>query len=283
MPGIKMLDINAPSRLFKTLTVCAITALTSFGISPAGFSTGAAQAATSSLRVVYAVRITGVRVGTATLLATLEDGRYVAQLQGRSSVFGRLVSQGSGEALARGAFGGTLPVPTSFDLNLDDEGEANIVRMRLSGGDVQELSVDPEPDEREDRIELTGQHQRDVVDPVSAFLMPVETAADATQPQACNRTIPVLDGRQRFDLALSFVRAQEIASGNGTAIVCNMRYRPIAGHRANRRVNTRLAENPNMFIWLTQIGDSTVMAPTRMSIQLGIGTLSIEAIEFQAW
>ncbi len=241
-----------------------------------------AHASASSLRITYAARLAGVRIGTGVLSANLDGTRYTATMSARTSSVGRLVSQGQGEAVSRGVFGRSLAVPVSYDLSASEEDLTNVVRMRLSRGDIAELSAEPPLSEHPNRVAVRAQHRRDVVDPVSALLMPVPNAESAMGPAACDRTIPLFDGRQRYDLALSFVRMEQIQFGNGQAAVCRLRYRPIAGHRSNRRVNQELAANTNIFVWLSQVGDAALVAPVRMEVGLNFGTLSIQALDFAA-
>lgn len=241
-----------------------------------------ALADTSSLRITYAARLSGIRLGTGVLSVNMEGNRYTASVQARTSSVGRLVSQGRGEAVARGTLGRRSITPASYDLSASEEDLTNIVRMRLRGGDIRELSAEPPLSERPDRIAVRARHRRDVVDPVSALLMPVPNAEAAVGPAACDRTLPLFDGRQRYDIALSFVRMDETQFGNGQAAVCRMRYRPIAGHRQNRRVNAELAANPNIFVWLSRVGDAALVAPVRLEIGLDFGTLSIQALDWTA-
>ena len=289
------LPVPSPApRLVRTLTrsaaalvLGAATLLGSAGgIDRTGLSVlpgpAPAQADTASLRITYAARLAGVRLGTGVLSANIEGNRYTASVQARTSAVGRLVSQGQGEAIARGTFQTRGVVPASYDLSASEEDMTNVVRMRLSGGDIRELTAEPPLSERPDRIVVRAQHRRDVVDPVSALLMPVPNPEAAAGPAACDRTIPMFDGRQRYDLALSFVRMEPTEFGNGQAAVCRLRYRPIAGHREGRRVNQELAANPNIYVWLTQVGDSALVAPVRMEVGLDFGTLSVQAMEWSA-
>lgn len=241
-----------------------------------------AHASASSLRVTYAARLAGVRIGTGVLSVNMDGSRYTASLQAQTSSVGRLVSPGQGEAVARGVFGSRVAVPVSYDLTASEEDLTNVVRMRLSSGDISELSATPALSEHPNRIAVTASHRRDVVDPVSALLMPVPNAESASGPAACDRVIPLFDGRQRYDLAMTFVRMEQTEFGNGQAAVCRLRYRPIAGHRSNRRVNQDLADNPNIYVWLSQVGDGALVAPVRMEIGLSFGTLSIQALDFAA-
>ena len=251
---------------------------TPFSLAPAGPMP--AEAAASSLRITYAARLAGIRIGTGLLSANMDGERYTATISAQTSSVGRLVSQGQGEAIARGFFGRVVPVPVSYDLSASEENLTNVVRMRLARGNIAELSAQPPLSEHPNRIAVRAQHRRAVVDPVSALLMPVPNAESAAGPAACDRTIPLFDGRQRYDVALSFVRMEDVQFGNGQAAVCRLRYRPIAGHRSNRRVNQDLAANTNMYVWLTQVGDQALVAPVRMEIGLDFGTLSIQALDF---
>lgn len=241
-----------------------------------------AQAAISQLRVTYAARLAGIRIGTGVFSVNMDGERYTASISARTSSVGRLVSQGQGEAVARGIFSRRSTVPVSYDLSASEEDLTNVVRMRLSRGNIQELSAEPPLSEHPNRVAVTRQHIRDVVDPVSALLMPVPNTESAAGPAACDRTIPMFDGRQRYDLALSFVRMEQIQFGNGQAAVCRLRYQPIAGHRTNRRVNQELAANPNIYVWLSQVGTAALVAPVRMEVGLDFGTLSIQALDFAA-
>ncbi|MFK7791585.1 MAG: DUF3108 domain-containing protein [Devosiaceae bacterium] len=241
-----------------------------------------AQASASSLRVTYAARLAGIRIGTGVLSVNMDGNRYTANISARTSAVGRLVSQGQGEAIARGVLGSSNAIPVSYDLTASEEDLTNIVRMRLSRGDITELSAEPPLSEHPNRVTVRAQHRRDVVDPVSALLMPVPNSESATGPAACNRTIPMFDGRQRYDIAFSFVRMEQVQFGNGQAVVCRVRYRPIAGHRDNRRTNLELAQNTNMYVWLTQVADGALVAPVRLEIGLDFGTLSVQALDFAA-
>jgi hypothetical protein len=155
--------------------------------------------------------------------------------------------------------------------------------MRLSRGDIAELSAEPPLSEHPNRVAVRAQHRRDVVDPVSALLdAGAQCGKRARSCRLCERTLPLFDGRQRYDIAMTFVRMEQVQFGNGQAAVCRLRYRPIAGHRSNRRVNQDLAQNPNMYVWLSQVGDQALVAPVRMEIGLDFGTLSIQALDFAA-
>ncbi len=250
------------------------------GSGPA-LSPAPANAQTDQLAVQYAARLAGIRIGTGSMIVNFADQRYTARLNAGTSAVGRIVSKGEGEAVARGRYTTSRVMPVSFDLSASEENITNVVRMRLSGGDITEVSAEPPLSERPDRVTVTSRHRRDVVDPLSALLMPVPNTEAAVGPAACDRTVPMFDGRQRYDIRFSFVRMEATPFGNGQAAVCRVRYVPIAGHRSERRVNRELAANTNMYVWLTQVGDRPLVAPLRLEIGLDFGTLSVQALDFQ--
>ena len=80
--------------------------------------------------------------------------------------------------------------------------------MALDGGSVQAVEIAPPIDAKPDRVPLTDAHRRNVVDPLSAFLMPVSGKGGLTA--ACNRTLPIFDGAARYDIKLSHSGTREV-------------------------------------------------------------------------
>src|SRR5690606_10141341 len=97
-------------------------------------------------------------------------------------------------------------VPISYSGNSESKDRSQEVRLSGAAGTIEEIVILPKPRERSDRVPLTDEHRRDVVDPMSAAIMPVAGDGDLTGPDACNRTIPVFDGEYRYDLVFSFAR-----------------------------------------------------------------------------
>jgi hypothetical protein len=52
-----------------------------------------------------------------------------------------------------------------------------------------------------ERIKVTDAHKRGVIDPLTAVLLP---APKGLHPDSCKRTIPIYDGRDRYDLVLDY-------------------------------------------------------------------------------
>jgi hypothetical protein len=130
-----------------------------------------------------------------------------------------------------------------------------------------------------DRVPVSAANKRGVVDPASALMMPAQSRGDLTDPENCNRTLPVFDGATRFNVVLSYgeTRAIEKPGYSGPVLVCNARYQAIAGHRPDRPGVQFMEQNRDMSVWLAPVEGTRVLLPVRISVKTTLGTNIIEA------
>jgi hypothetical protein len=176
--------------------------------------------------------------------------------------------------------GGGRPVPSSFAVNSRSSSDHRTIRMDMSGGSVSSVSIEPPLDDRPDRIPVTAAHKRNVMDPVSALLMPA-LSRDTASAANCNRTLPIFDGGARFDISLRYgeTRTVDKPGYKGPVIVCNARYDAIAGHRERRSVKF-MEENQDMSVWLAPVEGARVLVPVRIAVR---GTSGQVIIELARW
>jgi hypothetical protein len=234
-----------------------------------------------SVDVQYAVSLAGLTLGTATLSGSITPTRYSLNAQAHLTGLAGMVTGGKGAASGTGALSATQIVPGNYSLTASNSEMTRTVQMGLNGGNVDKVVVNPPLDPKPDRVPVTGAHQRGVVDPIAAALM---QAAGGGPEGACNRTIPVFDGAQRFDIALSFAGTRTVAARDGYSgpvVVCKARYTPIAGHRAERPAVKYMANNRDMEAWLAPSGVEGVYLPFRVSIKTMIGTTIVQAVKYR--
>ena len=113
---------------------------------------------------------------------------------------------------------------------------------------------------------LNDGHRRNVIDPLSAFLMPVVGKGLAN---ACNRTLQIFDGAARYDIKMSQSGTREVKleGYSGPVAVCQVRYVPIAGHRSERPSTKFMIENRDISTWLAPVAGTNVMVPVRVSVK----------------
>jgi hypothetical protein len=155
--------------------------------------------------------------------------------------------------------------------------------MAFAGGGVKDLVVVPPTPFAPDRVPLTEAHRRGVMDPLTAGLIPVAGTGDVVVPEACRRTVQIFDGRQRYDLALSFKRMDWVKADKGyegPVVVCMVAYQPLGGHRPDRAAIRQLTQTRDLDIWFAPIAGTRVLAPFRISIPTLLGTAVLQATQF---
>lgn len=227
----------------------------------------------------YHVSLAGVTIGKGSWVAEITDDRYTTAATGQVTGILRAFGSANGSATARGAMKDGRPVPTDYAGHLiSDDGDEQ-VRMSLDSGTVTALSsVSPVP--ATDRVPVTDADRRGVIDPISAGLIATAGDGESMSATACERTLAVFDGRQRFDIALSFKRLDAVAPEvgyHGPALVCAVRYLPLAGYRRDHFAVKYLSEARDVEMWLIPVIGTRILMPARVLIPTLIGTAVVEA------
>ena len=241
-------------------------------------------AAQTKLDVAYAVYLAGLPVGRATVTVDVSENGFAAWGSAKTSGFIRLISKGEGSANVRTTTQGNRITASNFSGRLVTSRREQKLELGVVNGCAKEVSVEPERLFSEDRVPITKEAKTNVVDPLSAMLALIPGKGDMLAPESCNRTVPIFDGRYRFNLVLSYVRTEQAPAAaegyQGQAIVCRARYVPVAGHHADGEQVKQMSANREMFVWLAPISGTRVLAPIKASIASPIGTFSVEATRF---
>jgi hypothetical protein len=224
----------------------------------------------------YDIMIGGLQVGIAGFEGRISGDSYQASVSLRLSGVSRLVASGRGSATASGRIAGARAVPANYQLTLNTTQQNDAIRIAMAGGSVRSHSAEPARPEAGDQVPLTAGHRQGVLDPLSAGFFFVGGGGPTVAPEACAKTFPVFDGRQRYDLSFSFARTETLktAGYDGPAVVCNARYRAIAGHRP--AVTAPMEANRDMQIWLAPVAGTRALIPARISIRTPVGLAQIE-------
>lgn len=242
----------------------------------------ASPAAAQTLKARYGVSLLGLPLGVSNLSATVGGAAYSIEADTKLTGLAGAVTRSQGGAKASGALVGGRVIPSAYATTASNSETTRTVRMAMTGATVRGIDISPPFDIHPDRVPLSDQHKRDVVDPLSALVMTVPPGEPLVGPAACNRTLRVFDGHTRFDVKLAYVGKRNVTAEGytGEVSVCNARYIPVAGHRANRPATKFMADNKHLETWLAPVGDSRVVAPFRIAVKTMIGTLVIEAEDF---
>jgi len=273
-PNIILIKLRAPIDLAAATAFLAALAVL-FALAPG------ASAAETRLNAKYGVSIAGFPVGKAYLSYALNDQGYKVTGSGRTSGVVRLFSDGHGKVSATGKLNGARPMPAAYAYDVTDDDGKETLEMAFSGNRVGKVQINPpeHPEKMKRRVPLKSSHKIGVLDPLSALFVPADAGT------VCNRTLPIFDGEQRFDLVLTRKRTDQFHGGKenytGRVVVCAVSYRPIAGHRTDKKEVKYLQQDSGMEIWMAPVGGTGIMAPVSGRLNTKIGPLIVHARRFQ--
>lgn len=256
-------------------------------LSLSGSATGAEDRAAPEdtvLAAQFQITLAGFQVGKAFMTADYSGEDYKIDAHGRTTGLSRIISNGRARIISTGHLGPSRPVPETYALNSKDSIQ-NIVQMALNRGNVAKLAVQPALKQAKTRVPVKARHRRNVIDPLSALLFPAKTESRLV-PQECERTLPIFDGRLRFNIRMSYKRSAEVktrdeGSYRGKVLVCQVRFEPIAGHRADKLDVTRLKDHTGIEVWLAPLGNTPMLGAYKVTIATKYGELAVAPVHYQ--
>jgi Protein of unknown function (DUF3108) len=245
---------------------------------------GGSASAQVKLDAHYVATLAGVPIGKGGWVIDIGDDQFMAAATGMTTGLLRVFATGDGKGASRGTVRGDNLTPTLFVSTINNDKRVEELKIVMSAGNVKELMVEPPTTPHPDRIPLTDAHRRGVMDPLSASLIRVPGNGDPVGPEACRRTLPVFDGRMRFDLQLSYKRIEkvQVKGYQGPVAVCGVQFVPVAGFVPERPAIKYLAAQQDIEIWLAPIAGTRLVVPYKISIPTPLGRGVLEANQFVA-
>lgn len=231
----------------------------------------------------YTATLAGIPIGKGALAVDIGDKRYTAAASGRTTGLVRLFASGQGTSASRGFVRNGAIIPLTYASNLSSGNKAEDLRIVMRRGAVKDVSINPPPPPRADRLPVPASHRRGVVDPMSAALMYVSGKGETISAEACHRTIAIFDGRMRFDLQLSFKRMATVQAARGyqgPVAVCAVQFVPLSGYVPHRAAITYLKNQREIEIWLAPVAGTRMMVPFKLLLRTPFGLGVLEATHF---
>ncbi len=250
----------------------ALSLLASLGVS-AGASAGPVEGK-------YLITVAGLHIGTAQLSGQISAQSYRALLNAQLTGLAGALTSGRGAVQVSGSFQGQRAVSSGYALTANNSQISRTIQIGINAGNITQVAIDPPFEPKADRVPVLDHHRRGIVDPVSALMMPAVGQGDLLAQENCNRTIPVFDGVQRFNVEMTYSATQTLNEPRkgyvGHALVCNARYVPLAGHRP-LPATTYMVNNREMSVWLVPVDGSRALIPFRIQVKTQLGNMVIEA------
>jgi hypothetical protein len=253
------------------------------GAAPAAAGTAfAAESFPPRVSAVYRITFAGIDIGSFNFQSTLSGQGYTLQSSAElSALLGAF--KWKGNSRSTGTVTEQAPKPAAYSFDYRSNSKEGHVKMAFNAAGVSFFNAVPPQDPHPMLVPLKEQHLKDVLDPLSAVM--ALTRAQGANP--CGRRLAIFDGKQRFDLQMSFRRQQKIAEARptgqpGFAFVCHVRYVPLAGYKPNNETK-EMAANSGIEIALRPVPSANLVVPYQVTIPTTMGTavLTAQRIEIQ--
>lgn len=247
---------------------------------------GRAESGLSKLSGVYTIHFAGLRLGTFKVWSNVEGGGYSMRGKGEIKFVTSLLFELEGGTTSTGAVTENGPRPGSFAFDFKTRKKRGRLAMQFKGGKVKEVTSKPPLKESAKDVPLTNKHVDGVLDPLSAMFFTARSDdGDGLDASVCDRSLPIFDGKQRFDLRLSHKRTVQVRpkgrSGyDGPAIVCKVKYVPIAGYNPGHSGIEFLSDTDDIEVWLIPVPGNGMYVPYHMSVPTPYGTATATATAF---
>ena len=231
----------------------------------------------------YEATLAAIPVGKGAWTIDISDDQFSASAFGGTAGLLKAFAGGTGTGAAQGRVVNGALVSTNYSATTTTSKKSEAIRMVLSGGNVREYAIEPEPPVDPDRIPVTDAHRRGVYDPMSGAMLRVPGTADPLSPEACRTGAAIFDGRMRYDLKLDYKRMETVKAEkgyHGPAVVCSVYFSPVAGYIPDRPVIKYLAAQRNIEIAFAPVAGTRILVPFRMVIPTPFGTAMLEATQF---
>lgn len=256
------------------LTLAAVVAFAA-GVSPARASDWPAN-----VRAVYDINFNGFNVGAFEFQSQSEEESYSltgnAQLTLLLGAFTWI-----GETRAFGLIANHVPKPAAFIFDFKANSKVGSTKMDFADGVVADIRHIPTPEPKPGTVPVRQQHLKGVLDPLSAIMV----VARASSPNPCDRRLPIFDGKERFDLVLSYkkqikISEQQPSGQPAMAYVCKVKYQPIAGHKVDTE-NSFMAKTEDIEVALRPVPSANVLIPYQITIPTLVGYATLVAKRVQ--
>jgi hypothetical protein len=242
-----------------------------------------AHAWPATVRALYEINFNGFTVGTFEFVSQTEEESYTltgtAHLSLLLGAFDWI-----GETRSFGMIANQTPRPAAFTFDFRANTKTGSTKIDFADGAVFGVRHVPPATVKPDTVPLREQHLKGVLDPLSAILV----VARYTNPDPCDHRLPIFDGKERFDLVLSYkgqvkVNEQQPSGQPAIAHVCRVKYQPIAGHKLDAE-NSYLATTDAIEVSLRPIPSANVLVPYQITIPtlIGYATIVSKRVEIES-
>ncbi|MGE0679147.1 DUF3108 domain-containing protein [Pseudolabrys sp.] len=268
---------------FRLITGLRAGLVAAAGVLALGLGVAADPAsAQAKLDAKYTATLAGLPIGKGSWVLNLDEDAYTSTMSGGTSGLVKLFAGGHGTSTVRGVWAGDRSVGSVYSSEIKTKRKTDRVDITVESGRIKDFKVSPPVDDEQDRVPITDAEKRGVTDPMTGSMIHVPVG-DLLSPGVCKRTLPLFDGRYRYNLKLTFKRMETVKAAKGyagAAVVCSVLFAPVAGFVPDRSAIKYLVAMRDAEVWLVPVQGTRMLVPFRVEVPTPLGTGALEAREF---
>ena len=231
----------------------------------------------------YSINFNGLGIGSFKIWSDMSNNEYTIKARAKISLLAGILFEWRGDTASSGKVMAKRPSPYSYSFGYRSGDKGETVDVKFSNNIVEEIAVTPPQRQSASRIPITRKHMLNVVDPLSAVVMLTNIGSNKRGSEVCSRRLPIFDGKQRYDLKLSYKGAKAVTTSHGysgQAYICKVKFVPIAGHKRGDDENEFAAKNEGIELWMIPLAKADLYVPYYVYIPTPVGTASLTATGF---
>ena len=207
--------------------------------------------------------------------------------EGRFTILEGLIYEWKGVTASAGRVTSEGPEPAMYALSYSDGAKTGErLRMTFGDGGIRQVSIVPNRRPGPRTIPVTPEQLEGVLDPMSGAFLVAKSSNPNGDLKVCYQTVPVFDGRQRFNLVLTPKKAVTVkkngpASYAGPAVICRVKFIPIAGYQPDNPAIKLMSRSNEIEVWLIPVRRTQMYVPYRIVLPtpVGYGTALVTSIQ----
>lgn len=270
----------------RRVAVFALGALLGLCSSLRHFGLAEETAEQAQIAATYRVDLAAFKLGDFHLTAKLKGPTYELQAQGRFSLITGMIYRASGRTESTGRLSKAGAEPSRFRVIYKGGSKREERRLRFVDGTVDQVSIVPRKKQNPRSIPVTAAQLEHVLDPLTAAFLSVRANGSLSDLKICQRTVPVFDGKQRFDIILTPKRAERVEENaptglSGPLAVCRVKFVPIGGYRPDNPGIKFMTQTEDIEVWLVSLPRTDLYIPYRIVVPTtwGSGLITLSEIK----
>ncbi len=279
--------MRAARHCFSLATVAALTC--GLGGTFPGEGAHAENSLSTANRIVavYRVNLGAFNLGNFRLTTVFRGDDYEMRGEGQFTILEGLIYEWKGVTASAGRVTSEGPEPAMYALSYSDGAKTGErLRMTFGDGGVRQVSIVPNRRPGPRTIPVTPEQLQGVLDPMSGAFLVAKSSNPNGDLKVCYQTVPVFDGRQRFNLVLTPKKAVTVkkngpASYAGPAVICRVKFIPIAGYQPDNPAIKLMSRSNEIEVWLIPVRRTQMYVPYRIVLPtpVGYGTALVTSIQ----